>query len=168
MARRSSPSSVVASALALLMLGAAPPAPPLDFENFGPYPPPPCAIGDEHPPAFALRHGLFSWADAAGDSGLDVQFRSVAFGHLRTGASIQAAVLLGCDYPAGGFFDQWVDVFDLRAGAGTTTAVFVASASAGFDEAPTRSVTIAGRRLVIVTDTKHVYALRGDRLVPAR
>ena len=165
MARRSSPRRIAAGALALGLLGVATPAPPVDFANFGPYPPPPCSIGDEHPPAFALAKGSASWADRAGDSGLDFQLRSVSFGHLRGDASLQAAIEIGCDYPSPAFFNQWVDVFDVGA-AGTAT--FVASVPAGDEEAPTLSALIVGHRLVVVTDKKRIYALRGGRLIAVR
>ncbi len=144
-----------------MLLGAASPAPPVDFENFAAYPAPPCSVDDEHPPAFALTHAVFTWSTKAGDAGLDVQFRSASFGHLRGDGSTQAAVLLGCDYP-NAMFDQWVDVFDVRG----ATATFVASAPAGRDEDPTLSVAIAGNRLVVVMSEKKRYALRGSTLVP--
>jgi len=163
MARRSFPRKAILGALCALLLGAASPAPPLDFENFAGYPAPPCSIGDEHPPAFALAHGGYSWSTKAGDSGLDVQFRSVSFGHLRGDASTQAAVLLGCDFP-NAMFDQWVDVFDVAAG----TARFAASVGAGSDDDPTRSARIVGNRLVVVMGEKKIYALRGSALVRVR
>lgn len=90
MARRSSPHNLILGALCAVLLGAASPAPPVDFENFTGYPAPPCSVDDEHPPAFALRHGGYSWSTKAGDAGLDVQFRSASFGHLRGDASLQA------------------------------------------------------------------------------
>jgi len=161
MARRSRPRSLVLGALCAVLLGAASPAPPVDFENFTGYPAPPCSVDDEHPPAFALTRGIYTWSTQAGDAGLDVQFRSASFGHLRGDASTQAAVLLGCDYP-NAMFDQWVDVFDVRAGRAT----FVASVRAGYDEDRTESATIVRNRLVVMTSEKKSYALRGSRLVP--
>jgi hypothetical protein len=164
MARWSFPRSVALGALCTALLGAATPAPPIDFANYGPYPAPPCSIDNERPPGFALAGGVYSWADSAGDAGVDIQLRSADFGHLRGDASTQAAVLLGCDYPNPGFFNQWVDVFDVR---GPGAATFVASVAAGDEEAPTQSARIVGDRLVVVTDTKKIYALRGGLLVPA-
>ncbi|HEY8321663.1 MAG TPA: hypothetical protein VIG46_07765 [Candidatus Baltobacteraceae bacterium] len=161
MARRSSRRRLVLGALCAVLLGAASPAPPVDFENFAGYPAPPCSIGDERPPAFALSRGIYSWSTKAGDSGLDVQFRSVSVGHLRGDASTQAAVLLGCDFP-NAMFDQWIDVFDVAGG----TATFVAWVGAGSDDDPTRSARVVGNRLVVVTGVKKTYALRGSKLVP--
>jgi hypothetical protein len=163
MVRWSFPRRFAAGAFALALLGAAAPAPPVDFTNFGVYPAPPCAVDGQHPPAFALTHGTFGWSTTAGDAGVEIQFRSADFGHLRGDASVQAAVLLGCDYPDPGFFNQWVDVFDVR---GPGAATFVAAIAAGDEEGPTRSVRILGGRLVVVTDARKIYALRGSALVP--